>query len=1338
MSLNSIEYITKNEYIKDKYSDSPKATEDKDLDNFFRIKTNYFDELSKFAQDKVKKITTVIHNDGEQNESVTTNYPIKFSEEDGKYIITVINDEKPNNILYTKSISINKRINIADRLSEIEKSIKSNNFIIKKFNLFSKIESLRRNKLETDILNSEKMISNDEKIKRDEIREIETNNLRKEYTELKIKNSSLSIESKILSDILAKFIETKIQKYSTYSIDMNCEQNKSNQMFKQLVKLVSDDNDQGDIIRYMLEYVKLQQIINQTGNNLPGDIVFYNNEQGTKSIGIIRSDVTSGATEKVMIETSERDIIEVNYTEVTAIQGLRNLFSNVSMNINNFSITYEEYREHIARVYPEHNSLLPEYQRQINIIDDSEGKLIKSGKINYTYDYKGTQKTKVSNILRVKSSKKKQLDLKTLKSSINIVDEDKLYSNDDIFMFYSASANSKPGRGTKEEINSDNQYLDLKVVEDWRKKLSNFYIRKDKKGDITPIIIDGIPFASVEHYFHFAKFWNVPSYGSDKKEQYNSYALKFTFNYKGEDGWGKLDGSKAKLMGGKTQGLPHRPDWFKPVKGINKETVNKSQQGGGNFITLRDYTLLKGVFAKFSQFDDLKNTLVSTGNAKLIHPIGGSPRKNEYEVAFQLAYTRYLINNSQKLFNYDNFDNDVNKIENAIYFLMAKSIKEKRLDLHKHVMSDVIGMISKSLRYSIYWKKKVIKSFTQGYINGELNIDEILKRKGDFTPSPSLVSIKPTLESHEQDESKSSDSGDTGVKTVLSTDSASQSKTSKSDSQSEIVESESKKVVDLKSLTPSIHKTGDLDDESLSEPMEDRKDILTPVFPGTEQDVKVINLGKSEKKHSDSKEQFIMRPESIDEDEYSGELTKLSPQKSDIQAEPKFSSDHMEASDTKVIKLKDIKSQDLESDISGEDVSDSPTHYEEGIEHKSDSPTHYEEGREHKSEAGSHGEEGTTKPVVLRTESEEIREAISESISTNRELLQKIEDLDDYIEGQGKTIYPVPPDGNCGYYSVVETMALADIYPLNFSEQGESLQYSRERQTEKVSHTQEEEKHAQVLYKAMLELRRDTAMKFSQNFKIDEVQSDEIEAIKVAISRSYESDTFNQKIKDKYISEIENSSTSKQKIGDWITDIELGLISAMFNININVYNSDRTITNYEAPKYRNLYPIQPNRNMGASPKSIQLGYISNYHYVGVVSKGVEQISLENIQYYTITLEVAEQPYEIAIDLNKISDSEYQVIPLGLYNAETHKIKSLKPRKNVQHASIYEEFTRFIDKHNPNGETITNEGLYTRIDYYKDISSGKIYRSPSIESEELGKIKVRNLKQGKTYSQIVFN
>ena len=366
-----------------------------------------------------------------------------------------------------------------------------------------------------------------------------------------------------------------------------------------------------------------------------------------------------------------------------------------------------------------------------------------------------------------------------------------------------------------------------------------------------------------------------------------------------------------------------------------------------------------------------------------------------------------------------------------------------------------------------------------------------------------------------------------------------------------------------------------------------------------------------------------------------------------------------------------------------------------------------------------------------------MKEAISKSILTNQELLQKVEDLNIFIDEQGKTIYPVPPDGNCGYYSIVETMAIADIYPLNFSEEGESMQYSRERKTLKVSFA-EEEKHSEILYNAMLELRRDTAMKFSQNFLVGEKQEDSIEAIKVSISNTLKSDTFTQEVVDKYVESIRERAESEQQLGSWITDIELGLISAMFNININVYNSNKTITNYEATKYKNLYPAQPNRNMGAAPKTIQLGYISNYHYVGVVSKGVEQISLENIQYYTISLEAEEQPYEIAIDLNKIGDNEYQVIPLGLYNPDTHKIKSLKPKKKPLHASLYEEFTKFIERHNPNGETITNEALYTRIDYYKDISSGKIYRASSIESEELGKIKVRNLKQGKTYSQIVFN
>ena len=78
------------------------------------------------------------------------------------------------------------------------------------------------------------------------------------------------------------------------------------------------------------------------------------------------------------------------------------------------------------------------------------------------------------------------------------------------------------------------------------------------------------------------------------------------------------------------------------------------------------------------------------------------------------------------------------------------------------------------------------------------------------------------------------------------------------------------------------------------------------------------------------------------------------------------------------------------------------------------------------------------------------------------------------------------------------------------------------------------------------------------------------------------------------------------------------------------------------------------------------------------------------------------------------------------------------KKNPLHLKLINEFRRFIERHNPNSETITNEGLYTQINYYKDISSGKVYRSATTKSEELGRVKVRNLKDGKTYSQIIFN
>ena len=79
MSLSSLEYIIKEDYSKDDYSLDEKSPNDKDIDNYFDLKTKYFTELGNFTQGKIKKITSMIYNDGE-NKPITTNYPLVFSE----------------------------------------------------------------------------------------------------------------------------------------------------------------------------------------------------------------------------------------------------------------------------------------------------------------------------------------------------------------------------------------------------------------------------------------------------------------------------------------------------------------------------------------------------------------------------------------------------------------------------------------------------------------------------------------------------------------------------------------------------------------------------------------------------------------------------------------------------------------------------------------------------------------------------------------------------------------------------------------------------------------------------------------------------------------------------------------------------------------------------------------------------------------------------------------------------------------------------------------------------------------------------------------------------------
>ncbi len=178
-----------------------------------------------------------------------------------------------------------------------------------------------------------------------------------------------------------------------------------------------------------------------------------------------------------------------------------------------------------------------------------------------------------------------------------------LYNEEIVFQFYSKSRPMLPGKGAGEKINDKEliNFKELSTISDWRKKLSNFWVEKDKDGNIIPIVIDNHKWASVEHYYQASKF----------KENNPEFYLSFSLD-------SNTDLSKdpllAKAAGGKT-------GKFK------KELIRPKQvEIDPNFFRKRHKEeMAKAQMAKFSQIQSLKQLLLATKNAKLTHYSRGQP-----------------------------------------------------------------------------------------------------------------------------------------------------------------------------------------------------------------------------------------------------------------------------------------------------------------------------------------------------------------------------------------------------------------------------------------------------------------------------------------------------------------------------------------------------------------------------------------------------------------------------------------------------------------------------------------------------------------------------------------
>jgi len=174
-----------------------------------------------------------------------------------------------------------------------------------------------------------------------------------------------------------------------------------------------------------------------------------------------------------------------------------------------------------------------------------------------------------------------------------------LYTPDIVFQFYSNSnPNALPGTGAGEKIPETEKIHFHKLAtmfDNWRRKLANTWNE--------PFMLDNHTWQSVEHYYQASKFKN------NNREFYLKFSLDSRSQLSADPVLAKAAGSKSGKLNHTTIIRPSRitidPDFFNHGRS-EREMENAT-------------------FAKFSQNKNLKDLLLATRNAKLVHYVRGAP-----------------------------------------------------------------------------------------------------------------------------------------------------------------------------------------------------------------------------------------------------------------------------------------------------------------------------------------------------------------------------------------------------------------------------------------------------------------------------------------------------------------------------------------------------------------------------------------------------------------------------------------------------------------------------------------------------------------------------------------
>jgi len=598
---------------------------DVEIGHLLHLKQDYMNYLKKSLSKQSlskKSLNYILNIDGTSDEFFTINciaskttklnptINIYDQQTDHENILVLdIYDHILQKLVMRKKLILPKTVEINNELDAIYKYLHQSNLVIKIKSLFNKINNLNSTDDDSTIQENGIYYTKDTITQLIASYKEEFNNLKQSYDQfLKRKYFMLNY---------------KAQLYNTFKLKMNTlkqlEIAVSIKYFKKFFDIMSiDPNNNKDKVK---QYLKLQSELNTLcGFNVKPDVnkIFKFITKEKTFFGRLldikkHADSSSIYVIKPLLST---EILEINKNLVLEI-GLRETQINLYNHFNNNFISTNKILEFYDMPIIKPKIMIEKYF-QGNLYNPTDSIIVED-----------SEQDVVDTSIHIKND--------ILKKVINLSDQHiHLYNKLGDILTLSNASSFFPGKGPNEFlINTtvENQsFINLSMITNWRKKLTNNYINykiTDNGQYIVPIFIDGLMFASVNHYHHYRLF-SDSNYSGGVKTQYDEYANQFTLTN---------NGICSRISGKELNAIKHKLPF---ISGWTSEYSN---------------VLKKSLYAKFIQNTELQNIIRYTEESLLLYPTKSS-EDDLYQAQYELMEIRYIILNSMSIDFYDNAIND--------------------------------------------------------------------------------------------------------------------------------------------------------------------------------------------------------------------------------------------------------------------------------------------------------------------------------------------------------------------------------------------------------------------------------------------------------------------------------------------------------------------------------------------------------------------------------------------------------------------------------------------------------------------------------------------------------